>query len=112
MPDLENVRPHEWHLERGVSLSHLFSTLILASSFIAWAITNESRISRMEAVEDFLTARVDVLDSRQLNTRDWINDQFQTSRDSQTRAIEQMSTQLRDSMLRLETKLDSKQDKE
>ena len=42
--------PHpQWHLDKGVSISHIFTTLTVVASMVVWAATVERRVALLEA---------------------------------------------------------------
>lgn len=41
-------RDERWHLNKGVSLAHIGSTLLLAGSIFAYALSQDQRITRLE----------------------------------------------------------------
>ena len=80
----------KWHLEKSVSVGHIFTTIVIAGSVLAWAMKMDSRVSVLE------------------------NDQWHAKQTDERieRLWREDMNDIKQSMLRIEAKLDGKADKD
>ena len=82
-------RGKQWHLDKSLSISHLITTVMIASSVMIWAMKMDTRISIVEAKQ-------------------------MTSKENQNRIEQQMHDNLgeiKESLIRIESKIDRKVDR-
>ena len=82
-------RGKQWHLDKSLSISHLLTTILIASSVMVWAMKMDTRISIVEAKQT-------------------------VSKENQTRIEQQMHDNLgeiKESLIRIESKMDRKADR-
>ncbi len=85
----EDRRAHQWHLEKSISVGHIITTVALAGSVFAWAMQMDTRVSVIEAqIAHAAEARAKI----EAQYRDGMSE-------------------IKSSLLRIEAKLDGKQDK-
>jgi len=83
-----NRRVH-WHLEKSISVGHIITTITIAGSVFLWAMKMDSRVSVLEATNAYSQYNAEKAEARWSNS---IN-------------------RLEATLIRIETKLDNKQDK-
>lgn len=85
----EDQRGKSWHIEKSINLGYLLTTIVMAASVIMWAMTMDSRITVVE---------VQIANAKEasVNTATLLRDNFRD---------------LKESQVRIETKMDGKEDK-
>ena len=85
----EENKQSQWHLDKTFSVSHLISTLAIAGAVFMWAMSMDTRVAVIEVEIQYAKTETVRMDSQ---WKDALKD-------------------IRESQIRIETKLDRKRDK-
>ena len=87
--DGDNKRVQHWHLEKSISIGHIVTTIAIAGSVMAWAMSMDTRVS---IVETQIKYSANENQKSEANFREGVGE-------------------IKSALIRIEAKLDNKADK-